>query len=351
MRIASALPLNASEAAGRSAVLYPRQNHPTDGDNARTGASVLEFPSTANCGNKHVTGLLSSWKNIAAYLDRGVRTVQRWERTLGLPVHRLGTGKMAPVFAYEHEISGWLRQTSNGPEQPSASPRRSPTHLDSQPQRLRQFCNDLLHKVSELERAADKFTPDAQITDALLEIQKLVQTNLLDDRLERGRNLSAKPSANSGNKHASGFLSSWKNIAAYLDRGVRTVQRWERMLRLPVHRMSTGKLAPVFAFEHEIDRWLRESSKGPEQPLTSISTSRSQRDPQPEWLGQLYSDLLHKVLELERTAAADKFMPDAEVTGTLVEIQKLVQSNLLRDQFVSCRGLLVKSFPLRQQYS
>jgi hypothetical protein len=29
-----------------------------------------------------------SWKEIAAYLGREVRTVQRWENTEGLPVHR-----------------------------------------------------------------------------------------------------------------------------------------------------------------------------------------------------------------------------------------------------------------------
>src|SRR5437867_9654696 len=32
---------------------------------------------------------LDSWKEIAAYLRRSPRTVQRWERQEGLPVHRL----------------------------------------------------------------------------------------------------------------------------------------------------------------------------------------------------------------------------------------------------------------------
>jgi hypothetical protein len=32
---------------------------------------------------------LDSWKEIASYLGRGVRTVQRWECEEGLPVHRL----------------------------------------------------------------------------------------------------------------------------------------------------------------------------------------------------------------------------------------------------------------------
>ena len=34
--------------------------------------------------------LLNSWKEIAAYMGRGVRTLQRWERDLALPVRRLG---------------------------------------------------------------------------------------------------------------------------------------------------------------------------------------------------------------------------------------------------------------------
>lgn len=35
---------------------------------------------------------LNSWKEIATFLGRGVRTVQRWERELQLPVHRIGDG-------------------------------------------------------------------------------------------------------------------------------------------------------------------------------------------------------------------------------------------------------------------
>ena len=33
---------------------------------------------------------LDSWKEIAAFLGRTVRTVQRWEKTQGLPLHRGG---------------------------------------------------------------------------------------------------------------------------------------------------------------------------------------------------------------------------------------------------------------------
>jgi hypothetical protein len=53
----------------------------------------------------------------------------------------------------------------------------------------------------------------------------------------------------------SSLLESWKEIAAYLKRGVRTVQRWERNEALPVHRHVHDKRGTVYAFRHEIDQW------------------------------------------------------------------------------------------------
>ena len=51
-------------------------------------------------------------------------------------------------------------------------------------------------------------------------------------------------------------LQSWKEIAAYLKRGVRTAQRWERCAGLPVRRPRPGDRSPVFAFPAEIDQWM-----------------------------------------------------------------------------------------------
>ena len=51
--------------------------------------------------------LLTSWKEIAAYFGKGVRTVQRWERELGLPVRR-PTGLRQIVFANPAELRDWL---------------------------------------------------------------------------------------------------------------------------------------------------------------------------------------------------------------------------------------------------
>src|SRR4051794_8670342 len=55
---------------------------------------------------------LDSWKEIAQYLRRGSRTVQRWERDEGLPVHRHQHGKLGSVYAYPAELDAWF--TSRG---------------------------------------------------------------------------------------------------------------------------------------------------------------------------------------------------------------------------------------------
>jgi hypothetical protein len=50
---------------------------------------------------------LEGWKEMAAHLGRSVRTVQRWERESGLPVHRLAVGDKPQVFAYCAELDRW----------------------------------------------------------------------------------------------------------------------------------------------------------------------------------------------------------------------------------------------------
>src|SRR5262245_55732654 len=54
-----------------------------------------------------IEGRLDSWKEIAAYLGRGSRTVQRWEREEGLPVHRLAHDKRGSIYARRDELASW----------------------------------------------------------------------------------------------------------------------------------------------------------------------------------------------------------------------------------------------------
>jgi hypothetical protein len=50
-----------------------------------------------------------SWKAIADYLGRDLRTVARWEKEKALPVRRLPGGRRRAVYAYRSEIDAWLR--------------------------------------------------------------------------------------------------------------------------------------------------------------------------------------------------------------------------------------------------
>jgi hypothetical protein len=52
-----------------------------------------------------------------------------------------------------------------------------------------------------------------------------------------------------------GYLDSWKEIAVYLNRTVRTVQRWEKLEGLPVHRHRHQKGSSVIAFRDQVDHW------------------------------------------------------------------------------------------------
>ena len=52
-------------------------------------------------------------------------------------------------------------------------------------------------------------------------------------------------------------LDGWKEIAAYFNRHVATVRRWEKTEALPVHRHLHDKLGSVYAFRGELDVWWR----------------------------------------------------------------------------------------------
>src|SRR6188768_2512106 len=53
---------------------------------------------------------LDSWKEIAGYLNRSVRTVTRWEREESLPVHRHLHSKSGSVYAYKAELDDWWKK-------------------------------------------------------------------------------------------------------------------------------------------------------------------------------------------------------------------------------------------------
>lgn len=67
-----------------------------------------------------------SWKEIAAYLHRDERTVQRWERERRLPVHRTPGARRGTIFAFRTEIDAWLHGVDVTELRPRPQPRRRP---------------------------------------------------------------------------------------------------------------------------------------------------------------------------------------------------------------------------------
>ena len=85
-------------------------------------------PTRASDSPNSNDGRLDSWKEIAAYLKRDVRTVHRWEADEGLPVHRHIHKKRATVYAYKTELEAWWNARKPRVEEekpaPAARPRR-----------------------------------------------------------------------------------------------------------------------------------------------------------------------------------------------------------------------------------
>ena len=69
------------------------------------GVSIKQFPAPAA---NHSVAVLTSWKDIAKYLGKGVRTAQRWEKELGLPVRRRKHARKSAVLAIPSEINDWV---------------------------------------------------------------------------------------------------------------------------------------------------------------------------------------------------------------------------------------------------
>jgi tetratricopeptide (TPR) repeat protein len=86
------------------------------------------------------------------------------------------------------------------------------------------------------------------------------------------------PSDRSSNPAASARIESWKEIAAFFGRDERTVKRWEKTRRLPVHRLP-GEKGGVFAYKVELTSWL--DSGAAERSSATADPSKA-RDAVPE---------------------------------------------------------------------
>ena len=103
------------------------------------------------------------------------------------------------------------------------------------------------------------------------------------------------------------FLNGWKEIARYLGKGVRTTQRYERTLGLPVRRPAGKPSGSVIATKAELDAWVKAS---PIREIFHLRNLQPEYDLQAKTLksrmsemGQLRDQMLALRLEVRRTVA------------------------------------------------
>jgi hypothetical protein len=67
---------------------------------------------------------LETWKAIASYVGRDIRTVMRWEKDRSFPVHWIPGGGRRAVYAYRNEIDAWFstaRPLADDSDQPAGA--------------------------------------------------------------------------------------------------------------------------------------------------------------------------------------------------------------------------------------
>jgi tetratricopeptide (TPR) repeat protein len=97
---------------------------------------------------------------------------------------------------------------------------------------------------------------------------------------------SSGPPPGSDEPASNGRLDSWKEIAAYLRRSVRTAKRWEKEEQLPVRRHLHGKRDSVYAYRAELDDWWSNrrsklSDENGAEEIASEETAPVLDEPQP----------------------------------------------------------------------
>src|SRR5581483_529048 len=84
------------------------------------------LPNLPQAASNQLSRRLESWKEIAAYLGRSQKTVQRWEETQELPVRRLLHEKRGSVYAYTSELDAWREARKSATESPILDESRPP---------------------------------------------------------------------------------------------------------------------------------------------------------------------------------------------------------------------------------
>lgn len=121
---------------------------------------------------------------------------------------------------------------------------------------------------------------------------------------------------NQGMSESTYILSGWKDIANYLGKGVRTVQRYEGELRLPVRRPAGKTRGSVVATTAELDAWISAS------PVRAEFHGSAARDP---LYGGSRAAIRQGIQEMRTLRAQMRGLRD-EMIRSVSSLQKSIQS-------------------------
>jgi hypothetical protein len=101
--------------------------------------------------------VLNSWKEIAEYVGRGVRTLQRWEQFYSFPVHRPAGNHKSAVFAVPTEVDEWLRTRPMHMQNENTASAGASEQVQSELATLRTMVKDLATRIERVEHELQAF--------------------------------------------------------------------------------------------------------------------------------------------------------------------------------------------------
>jgi len=129
--------------------------------------------------------VLTSWKEIAAYMGKGVRTVQRWEAEMELPVRRPGADRHI-VLAFPQELDAWARRKLEVPPEPNASSKEmQQQHTYAQLQRMRNLVQIMMHRLETNRVYAEKLRQQCESSRFAVKQRKSAITEFETPRLSQ----------------------------------------------------------------------------------------------------------------------------------------------------------------------
>ncbi|MBE7180849.1 MAG: hypothetical protein INR71_06510 [Terriglobus roseus] len=118
------------------------------------------------------------------------------------------------------------------------------------------------------------------------------------------------------------MLSSWKEIAHFFGKGVRTVQRWEKTLDLPIRRPPGAPSNVVLARTSDLEEWMHRSAAARD----AVSTQEPQSDALQEAISELEVEIRGLAGTAPQPVEASTEKPSAQPVERIQQLIAMVRN-------------------------